>query len=964
MFEDTNLAASILANPASVQNLVLTEFQNRLGGVYSVADPNNSFNLLLEASSSMNAQSVILMESQFLTQYAVRATTAEQLYNSMSDFDYLNMVAGPSSTNVYLTFNVDYLIQNAISYDTTYNRIVIPVGTQFYIGPLTFGIYYPINININKVTNNINVLWDTTIENPLYSLPTNMVPFSVYSNGGLNLITLTVPVTQFALTTNIYPVVQQQGFSQNLSYTNNFYAARVFTNLPIGSWTELSYTLSETIYDPTEPTAKLKILNDTNTLSVSIPQIYFTNGQIGNQVMIMLYTTAGELSLDLTSVEVASCNVDFGLNSGDVTAYSTILANLATIDLTPAEPSITGGSNALTFQQLRDLVINGGLYTSVPVTPAQLSAYAAKSGFTITKHLDNVTDRVYYASNTILGGQNKYIMVTTGDVTVVPSNVNSTTSIINFPDDNAITILPTTIYSCNNQTNNFVPLTDTQVSILTNMPAVSFADNVNTNTYTKCPFHLVTYTASQYPITKSFNLMNPSVNTIRFIEDNVFLTPQMSVVSAIVIHNNNGTGGYTLRLGVTKTPAMQVVAETDITVYISAKDVNNIAFYGIAKTTGTIGTLTVYELDIPTTYYISQTGNFRSLMTTVEQNTTEPLNIPLETTFTVTFLLTPSLYPNVAQNVNLVEDISSIYNTKLGVCRQQLDVIFGIDLSSQIYNNTNALWTGTQYATYPETVYLTYPNDVYQTNADGGLIYSVSNGELVLNKLHNKGDQILDINGSPIVQYEIGSLKLDSENNPIVLTTRQLNYYVSTLMFDLRLFYSSNTADIAFASNLTSTLMTYLNTLSEVQNNLLEQTDLYYMPNSTMGTAQFSAGNNTPLSLNLGFGFALTVYVTQATLTNINLQATLISDIIAIIQTEVANPVISLTDIAQIIRTQFSDIILSVDVNGIDAIETLQTVIAPVGTEKPIISQKLVYDQNNTTLSLQPDIKIVFALAA
>lgn len=964
MFEDTTLAASVLANPTSVQSLVLTEYQNRLNGIYSVADPNNSFNLLLEASSSMNAQSVRFMESEFAAQYAVRATTSAELYNNMSDFDYLNMVAGPTSTTLNLTFDVDYLIANASSFDSTYNRVVIPVGTQFYVGPLTFGIFYPINININSITNNINVLWDTTTNNPLQVLSTNMVPFVQYSVGGLNLITLTIPVTQFVLSTTTYPVVAQQGFIKSLGFSDQFYAARVFTNLPSGSWTELNYTMSETVYDPTTPTAKLTIQNDTNTLVVSIPQIYFTNNQIGNQVMVMVYTTKGALTLDLTSVEVSNCNCNFGLGSPGVTQFSTILANLPTIDLTPAENTITGGSNALSFSALRDLVINGGLYTGIPITPSQLSAYASKNGFSISKYIDNVTNRIYYASNTITGGQNGYIMVTTGTITLSPTNTSLPSTILNFPTYNTMTILPTTLYSFNPQTNTCVPLTDTQVSVLNNMTASAFATEVNTNLYTKCPFHIVTYMDSQYPITKSFNLMNPTVRSIRFVTDNVFLTPQMSVVNAVVIHKNNGTGGYKLRLGVTKTPAMLQIAESNITVYLSATDIQDNVCYGVATMTGTSGILTIYELDIPCTYYLTQQGTFRTTMPVVNQSISETVDLSLETTFTVTCLIKQSLYPDVAQNVNLMFGIAPQYASLLGVCQQQLDVIFGVDLSSQVYNITNALWSSITYATYPETVYLTYQNDVYATNAQGGLLYTVNNNTVNLTKLHNKGDQILDVNGNPIVQYQAGSVKLDATGSPIVMNTRQLQYYVTSMMFDLRLFYSANNLDVTFAQDLTSTLMSYFSTISTIQENLLEQTNLYYMPNSTMGTATFHAGNNVPMTLNLGFGFALILYVSQATLSNATLKSAIVADVTSIIQTEMGNSVISLTDIAQNIKTQLSDTIVSVDVNGIDSEQSLQTVIVPSGTSAPIVGQQLVYDPDTGSLSLQSAISVTFVLAS
>ena len=978
MFEDTTLAASILSNPAAVQSLVLTEFQNRLNGKYSVADPNNTFNFLLEAASSINSQTIRSMESSFAAQYPVRATTSAELYNHMSDFDYLNMVATPSTTTLNLTFSVDHLIANAVAYpNSTYNRVIIPSGTQFYVGPLTFGIFYPINININQNTNNINVLWDTTNNNPLHELSTNMVPFVQYSNGGLNLITLTIPVSQFILSITTYPVVSQQGFIKNISYANQFYAARVFTNLPSGNWTELNYTFSETVYDPTTPTAKLIIQSDTGNFIVSIPQIYFTNNQIGNQVMVMVYTTSGAINLDLTSVEVSQCNCNFGLSDPGITRYSSILANLSTIDLTPAEKTITGGSNALTFTQLRDLVVNGGLYSGIPITPAQLNTFASKNGFSITKYIDNITDRIYYASNTIRGGQNGDIMVTTGTVEVSPSNTTTPSTIINFPNRKAVTILPTTIYSFNSLNNSCTPLTDAQATALKKKAINAksdFAIDVNTNTYTRCPFHMVTYYSSQYPITKSFNLSSPSVNNINFVRDNVLLTPQMSVVSAIIIYNGQNASGsdgtFTLRLGVTKTTTMTKVDESNITVLVSGTSVDGAGFYGTAVLTGTAGILYIYELTITTNFYLSQQGTFQAYMPSSISGIPTWFDIQLETNLTVTFLLSTSTptWGGVSRDINTVSGLPSPYNELLDVCQQKLDVVFGVDLSKQIYNITNALWSTLLYATYPETVYLIYPNDVYETNSMGGLVYTVtgsgSGATVNLTKIHNKGDHILDNNGNPIIQYTAGSVKYDAAGDPIVLGSRQLNYYVSGIMFDIRLFYSENSADILFVKNLPPILTSYFDTLTSMQSNLLEQTNLYYTPNNTMGTSNFSAGNNTPVSLDLGFSFNYTVYVSQATIDNLVLKSQIITDLTIITQQELSKSVISLTDIAQNAKSQLSDTIVSLDVNGIDGNRNIQTVIVPSGTTQPIIAQQLVYDSNSDTLALQLNVNVTFELAA
>ena len=91
MFENKSTLISSLKNPMIVAAAALDEIENRLGGTRIIADPNTPFCHLLEFGSSIAAQTINAIDEKLPILYPKRATTMEELYSHMSDYDYLRM---------------------------------------------------------------------------------------------------------------------------------------------------------------------------------------------------------------------------------------------------------------------------------------------------------------------------------------------------------------------------------------------------------------------------------------------------------------------------------------------------------------------------------------------------------------------------------------------------------------------------------------------------------------------------------------------------------------------------------------------------------------------------------------------------------------------------------------------------------------------------------------------------------
>jgi hypothetical protein len=972
MWDQLDLGPFVLSNPSVVQSLALNDLSNRLNGQFVIADPNNGFNYMLEFGSSVVAQFVKSMQNNFDGIYPARATVSAELYQNMSDFDYLNMVSQPASTSVRLTFNADYLKANAINFNTDYNLVTIPAETIYYIGSLICGTYYPIDIKINVATGNFVVVYDDSVPNPLFKLPSNTVQYVLWKKDGLNLLTLTIPIWQFTSVFALENVFPEQGFQKQYIFTDNFYAARVFTNsiAAPATFTEMAYTLSQ-VYDTATPTVQIAIEQTTSTLTLSIPQIYFANNQIGNQLQIIIYTTQGAIDVTLTSAEIDNCNLNFNLGLPTITPFSSVLNQLSIPNgtaLTPVNAVIVGGSNGLTFEQLKEEIVNGTLYDPLPITPQDLVNFLQKNGFTPTKYIDNITNRIYYAGITMQGGANGTIPVVNSNVQINTTNIGTTSSIVQF-DDSSVMVFPTTLYKYNPNNNSSIPLTDAQVKALATLSVANQVATFNTTTYTQYPLHYVVYPGTSIPLTKTFNLMNPTVTNITFMEENVNSSAQMTLVSAQIVHQANGTGGYLLQLAVNKTTAIQSIAESNIYVILATSDTAGSEVFLRATWLSTAPVNSaytdIYNIAIPTTYQITQNSTFNTLFN-LTLNSTVNCTLNLSQIFDLKFLVSTASLPNIAQDFNITANLSSDVAANLGLVWQQLTITFGQDLSSTIFNITTATYGQQTFMTWPATVYWTYPNAVYLSNPDGTPVYSVSNGQVILTTVHEAGDTVLDGSGNPVVRYLEGSLKLDGSGNPIPLGTRNILYSVQTMQFDARLFQSQNPVDISYIgvndSGITGQITSYANTVSGLADQLLEQTALYFLPNNTIGNVNYDTGGGVITSYPLGISFAFKIYISNYDPTQLyyqNLISLITTQTNSIISTALTLPTISQTNMSEDIVNAFPEDIISVDSLGMNGNPELQT-LTPIGNSiAPTIALILVLNADGT-VTLNPNITLTF----
>lgn len=965
MFDDKSILISKLSNPDIIAKMALDEIEGRLGGKKVISDPNSPFCHLLEFGSSISSSVIKLMDEKLPSIYPKRADSMEDLYCHMSDFDYLSMYSTPSHTTLRMFLVKQHLIDNAIKYNENYKLVRIPEDSVFLLGKYTFHSYYPINILINNYTKTFTTVFDTTEINPLHELTSNVVSKIDYNYQGLDYLILDFPVYQFSKSVIEETLVAETGYTKKIDYNDNFYAIRLFSYKD-GKYTELHQSQSKMVYDATIPTALVRVLPDEQRIKIVIPQIYFDNNMLGSKILIEVYTTLGELDLDTSNISRTNIGYIFDVGKREDPTYSTVLKNLPyDLIFSLSGTKITGGSNSLTVDELRERVVNNTLYSRVPITEGEIEAFLNDEGFYVKKYLDNVTDREYHAYRVLRDSTGSVIPSVTLKMRLDSSMSSNRkySSIIYQNNDNSVTILPTAMYKYDTASDSAVMLTDEEVSAIQQLDKQELADTLNNTQYLCSPFHLRVSFNNTYPQVTSYNLYNPSVEKVMFEKDNYEMTEKMMMFNAAIEHAVPGE--YTVYMNVVKSDDLTDVDESDLVVYITTKSTDGIWIGTVAEfySYDENSKLTTYKFTIPTTYHLTLENEIGIIFPESTSSSSQEQMVHLTHDFHVVFMINRRRVNSV-----IIEPASDIilgvpysYTARyVALSRQYISVTLGKSLSDVIKNDIDVSSSQTYYATYSHNIPATYEEDVYEHDDNGMLVYTTDGeGHISINKLHEAGDTVYDENNNIVYKHREGEIMYDTDNKPVVASASYKNYYTTCMFIDAKVFYSDRNTETEFQANLYTELESYFETIRKMQDQLLERTNIYFRCVRSTGYATISRGDGVIDKQNIEMSFRIVCYVPSYVKQSEKIQNQITEMTCAAIEESIDSKTISMLDIFKDVKSKMSDYIDHFDLLGINDDTKLQTFVILDDDSQPSVSRKLELTNDNV-LSLNKQINIQY----
>jgi len=982
MINNTDTDLYYYNNPLIIQEDILDDLELRIDNKGYVADPNNTFGFLLESFSTIVSNCVQKIECKFNSLYSKRAQSIEDLYNHISDFDYLSFQASPSNMTIGITLIKSFLVNNAIDYNDHYKLLIIPKNTKFAVGNIFFSLYHDIFIKVNKNTNNILLGYNTEDLNPLYTLKNYDIPFREFTYSGIKYLSFEIPIYQFERFVIEETIDNSIGFIKKYNFENKFYALRMFDTV---NDFEFNYSFSDMIYDPLKPTCIIKIFQDKNEIELSIPQIYFTNKQISSKLKIELYSTLGETEINIDTSNTKLIKATFIIDDNDpYVEYVNAFKTLQTIIFSPISSKILGGENSVDFETIKNNVIYNLYKNRVPISNLDIENYFQEDGFEVITQVDNLTERVYYALKYIYDINKDKLPIVTSNISLNISDLDLYKKSIKSFSDGNIVIMPNTIFLYNKNTNKSVPLTDDAVESLNNKIPENYISDLNENTYTKNIYHTFVTNNKFNPEAISFDLISCEAKDILFEKENVYVPLQASVIDATLVHLNNGCGGYKFTIGIHKSEELKNISEEDFLVYLTCETKVGSLVGKRLIYEETIGDLYVYSTILESDYYLTkETISLINMDYSIGYIGRHNMNF--NTKANVSFFIKDIHVPGISQDNDIFNtELIGVYhgNNNIAISKQSISLIFGYNLQDVVQNTLTASYNPKQYETYDENVYDTYTKDIYERNDDGTLKYTIDQvtNSVILHKLHESGDIktyeeipverleflfdnysteeeeiLVQFDSDYIIKFNKGDIKFDEYGNPILISDRILNLTIETFQLDLK-YYSVPSFNLKYIYSL---LQTYFLLIREKQNNLYGNTLIYFKPISTLGYGTFQNSLDESIDIDLDISLGFKIYLHSYLFSNEGFLSLLEKDIITFVKEKLNDNVFSLITIANLIKSKFPDYIQNVDIKGINDDITLQTLVKTT-KDKNINIKKYLYLDNNNEINIKDDISIDF----
>lgn len=787
---------SLRLNPAGIQRVVLEALEEE-GVEKTIVDATNPFTFLVESAAAMTSAALMESEAQERRLYPANAQTHEELFHHMSDVDYIGIFASPSSASFSIMLSKDEVLAAAVPYGSFGGRkLTIARNTAITVAETTFTMQYPIDILVTP-HNGIEIIYNTSKTSPLRTLSTNQVRWEIRRFNNQEFIRIIVPVDQMKLTSHTVPVDRSTGFKREYEFQDQYYFCRVYTRRN-NVWNELKTTHTEQVYDNNTPTAVLKVVE--NKLHVMIPEIYFTQNDIGGTVRVDVYTTKGDINVNLANFEPSAFAANFiDLDNDDNGRYVSAFKSLSTIAIF-SEKTAVGGSNGLTFEELRERVITNTVGdVNIPITNAQLDKRVEAKGYELVKKVDSITNRRYLATRTSPAPVNDDdgvapILTTMKTLqTTIQALSGVSTARVNIANTRA-TLLPSTLYRNTNNVIEIVP--QTQIESILNKNVEDRVVDINKDNFLYTPFYYVFDISDNFFETRVYDMDNPSIDSKFFVAENETSGVQVSAISYTLRPADDHTGYY-LDILTASNDLYKAIGMDDperLSLQISfvpenmtgracmtAKPVMN----GDLPLTDANGEF-VFRFHIQTDYEIDAGDNL-TLKSFFYINDNEvvvntPLVNELDLVFVVDDLFIDGLVNTDIDNIVASQYLNEDADNHVGVAHERMTVQFGHRLNN-LWTRSRTIIGEQEYERYENDILLTYEAPVYERDSNGNIVFTwdEEEEELVYNVLHKAGEPVIEnttVNedteaaesGQNILTFTDGSFTEDNVGDAFIFT--------------------------------------------------------------------------------------------------------------------------------------------------------------------------------------------------
>lgn len=958
-----NAIEDLLVNPARAHQFSLGMLERTSDGEQVVVDPTNPFVFLLEAASANASACLNKTERLMRNVYPSLAGGYEDVYNHMSDVDYLDRFTTPSRTTLTLMLGLDEVKQKAVlENDAGVHRLTIPRFTRFAVADVPFTLLYPIDIRLMR-HGGFRITYDDDLPVDVETLDSNLVKWNIVPMSGTEWLMLEIPIKQLDVTRVNAQINRSTGYTKTVTLPDDYHYCEAYNRVG-DKWVKIKVTHSELVHNPNQPTITLKVLN--KAVKVSIPQIYLNARSISDTVRLDFYTSKGELSLDLAGYGMASFEAKWNPVANEkVDKFSAPLDTFNSIGLYGSE-STTGGFNGISFQELRERVINRTTSSEgLPITNRQLGAKLRDMGFSLVTNIDDITNRQFIATRVLPPPDDKKTISGMG-ATVQTLITSMTTLQVNqnvIANNKRTTIKPDILFKLVNGVIQVVG--DTEQNALLNGPDKNaIVEKLNEDEYLFTPYYYVIDTNNSALDSRIYDLNSPEVKSRFFFQHNLTIGTKFDIKDYSFVPAGD-VDGYYLEVEAELGKTMMELSAYDLDVQLSftpAGDskryhIDGILMSPIGDDNLVIGDRYVWRFHINTRYDVNDSDHLMLM----------PFFVPvgLIHEFDITTVVKNYIPPSyqVSDLDEIVKD-SYLHNGKyIALTQEKVTLKFGERLE-RLFNRTRTVVDAEAIVIRENDEPLTYPSDIYKYDSTGNLdfTYDPLTNDVKVTKLHNAGELVLTSSNQPIYKWRKGDVVLDHLGRP---TYREgglgLKREIDLFLLDARYYFANSLSCIKYRYQIKRMINEWVNTdMVKLNNQLLERSEMFFHPTVTKGTIKVKADNNKLISIDTQQSFIITFFMEQGRYSDPVLREAITQTAIKTLYEGLQASTVSRDLLLSKLRTASGNDIISVDITGFLRDQwTTATLLDPA--QRLSIDKRIVL-KSNGDYDVEDNVEVKFML--
>lgn len=879
-------------------------------GKFDIPDPSNPFVFLMEASCQHSAGSVRAFESEIRKLFAIVADEPMDVYHHITDKNNLGLFALPAKARISFVFVESELRAKMVfDPDNNYRKIVIPANTRVTVAGVTFMLAYPVEIR-ELEHKHLQVVYDLSVPHPMHALSTNIINPTYSSTSTEREIAISPELIQYDIISLRETVSQSLSLDITTVTQDQFLAARVYIRDENGEWMEIRTTHSNYYYDPANPTTMIKVLGE--EIRVSIPDYYIQTGMISGEVRADFYVTKGEItSLDLSSFNPDEFRTNFKpLDTRDPNVYSEALRTVSSSQVFSSS-LVSGGRNALPFEEVRRRVIHNVTGDRAqPISPDDLEKTLSDRGYTITKQVDVLTNRLFLASRTL--PTPKYPKL------ITPASLSMQTIVFNVDEANysgsvidngtSFTIDPKTVFRISNGVSRFY--SQRELESILSLPQDQRVMELNRLGLFYTPYHyVVDQSLPNDTDVRAYHLTNPEARNKLFIAENSRTRMSCSVRGYELTYKEDG---YILRVSTESSESVKALTGDVMHAQLAFKPFGQTEFVHI---NGELEGRSpeneyVFAFHLKSNFNITKAGLLEFLNFTSSSGTPRIHRCQLEHPFDVFFATSTTMggsWQPAEIDLNLGHHL--LPNRIAGISQERITLEFGSDLDT-LWTQSRVIAGAATYKTYEKDVIDVYPDDVVEMIVTPGQ-------EPKFEITHKKGDPKLNPDGSEKILHPKGSVVVEN-GKPVLLSPRKVSHQVDILMMEAVYRFSNDEAAMEYRLDVERLVTSWIvNTLSGINPNLLEETRVFFYPETRSGAIPVVFDNSVRTEISAAQTLVVNLFVEKAVERDIELRTQLRTKGTAEISRYFNNLVISKGGIITLLENLYREAVIGIDVQGL-----------------------------------------------